>query len=82
MNVSVTERATVTAGLANEVDEVNQYPAVMYAPTANGSAAGRHLEHPWITARSPKVAMPSLRRRSDPERARCEGEKSGSPNMA
>ena len=27
--VSVSERAIVTAGLANEVDEVNQYAAVM-----------------------------------------------------
>ena len=30
VNVSVTDRASVTAGLANEVDEVNQYAAVMY----------------------------------------------------
>ena len=32
--VSVRLRATVTAGLAKEVDEVNQYPAVMNSPTA------------------------------------------------
>ena len=29
MNVSVNILATVTAGLANEVEEVNQYPAVI-----------------------------------------------------
>ena len=28
-NVSVNERASVTAGLANEVDELNHYAAVM-----------------------------------------------------
>lgn len=29
VNVSVSERASVTAGLANDVDDVNQYAAVM-----------------------------------------------------
>jgi hypothetical protein len=33
-NVFVSDRASVTAGLANEVEEVNQYAAVMYAATA------------------------------------------------
>lgn len=33
-NVSVNMRAIVTAGLANEVELVNQYAAPMYAPTA------------------------------------------------
>ena len=33
-NVSEAARANVTAGLAKEVDAVNQYAAVMYAPTA------------------------------------------------
>jgi hypothetical protein len=58
--VFVAERARVTAGFANEVDAVNQYAAVMYAPTANGTAAGRLRTHPRITAISPKVAMNSL----------------------
>jgi len=31
--------ARVTAGFANEVDEVNQYAAVMYKPTAYGTRA-------------------------------------------
>ena len=60
VNVSVSDRATVTAGLANDVDDVNQYPAVMYAPTANGTAEGRRREHPRITASKPKVATASL----------------------
>ena len=37
-NVFVAARASVTAGLANEVDAVNQYAAVMYAPIANGTS--------------------------------------------
>jgi hypothetical protein len=44
--VSLAARASVTAGFANDVDEVNQYAAVMYAPTANGTAAGRRRTHP------------------------------------
>jgi hypothetical protein len=28
------DRATVTAGFANDVDDVNQYAAEMYNPTA------------------------------------------------
>ena len=37
-DVSVADRASVTAGFANEVEAVNQYAAVMYAATANGTA--------------------------------------------
>ena len=33
-NVLVKLRARVTAGLAKDVEAVNQYPAVMYKPTA------------------------------------------------
>ena len=33
-NVFVTERASVTAGFANDVEAVNQYADAMYAPTA------------------------------------------------
>ena len=35
-NVSETERAMVTAGLAKDVDAVNQYAEVMYRPIAWG----------------------------------------------
>ena len=34
LKVVVKERATVTAGLAKEVEAVNQYPALMNSPTA------------------------------------------------
>ena len=34
VKVSVRDLEIVTAGLAKEVDEVNQYPAPMYKPTA------------------------------------------------
>jgi hypothetical protein len=50
----------VTAGFANDVDAVNQYAAVMYAPTANGTPEGRVRTHPQITASRPNVAMNSL----------------------
>ena len=55
-NVFETARASVTAGLANDVDDVNQYAAVMYAPTANGTAPARSREQPQITAIKPNVA--------------------------
>ena len=60
-NVFVIERAMVTAGFANDVEAVNQYAAVMYAPTANGTASDRRRAQPQITDRSPNVAVPSLR---------------------
>src|SRR5579863_4646899 len=60
-NVFETERASVTAGLANDVDDVNQYAAVMYAPTANGTALARSREQPQITVSKPNVAMNSLK---------------------
>src|SRR5437763_17049173 len=68
-NVSLAARATVTAGLANEVEAVNQYAAVMYAPTANGTAALRRRDPLQITASSPNVATLSLRIWDAPERA-------------
>ena len=59
-NVFERLRATVIAGLAKLVDEVNQYAAVMYAPTANGTAPGRVFEQPKMTSSSPAVASASL----------------------
>src|SRR6516225_3697203 len=38
--VVVKPRASVTAGLANDVDEVNQYAAVITRPTSHGIAWG------------------------------------------
>ncbi len=48
-NVLVAARAIVTAGLAKLVDAVNQYAAVMYAPTANGTAIARLRATPQMT---------------------------------
>ena len=59
-NVSVADLARVTAGFANEVDAVNQYAAVMYAATANGTAVDRNRAQPQITASRPNVATNSL----------------------
>src|SRR6266404_5863897 len=47
--VLVNVRARVTAGLANEVEAVNQYAAVIKAPTAKGVAAACAREQPTIT---------------------------------
>jgi hypothetical protein len=59
-NVSDNERAMLTAGFANAVDEVNQYADVIYAPTANGTISVRRREHPQVTQSKPKVARNSL----------------------
>src|SRR5262249_12563248 len=80
-NVSLAERASVTAGLANEVDEVNQYADVMYAATANGVIAGRERTVPQMVASRPKVAMTSLASCAKPARAWLDAKNSGSPNM-
>ena len=60
-NVLLNDLAIVTAGFANDVEEVNQYAAVMYAATANGTAVDRSREHPQITDNRPKLATNSLR---------------------
>src|SRR5277367_2648537 len=80
-NVSLNPLAIVTAGLANEVEEVNQYAAVMYAPTANGTTFDRVREHPQITESNPNVAINSLNHCAGPVRACCEKETGVSPNM-
>src|ERR1700693_2075889 len=79
--VSVSERAIVTAGFANDVDGVNQYAPTMYAATAYGVAAERARTQPQITASSPNVATNSLTNIPGPERACPEMENSGKPNM-
>jgi len=79
--VLVRERASVTAGFANEVEAVNQYAAVMYAPTANGVAEERVRATPQITEIRPKVAINSLKACAAPERACVDMEYRRSPNM-
>jgi hypothetical protein len=49
-----------TAGFANDVEDVNQYAAVMWVPTAKGTADEQAREHPQIIDNNPNVAMNSL----------------------
>src|SRR4051794_35234521 len=79
--VFVAERASVTAGLANEVDDVNQYAAVIYAPTAKGTLPARSLTHPQITESKPNVARNSLNIWVLPARAWWDRKNKGSPNI-
>src|SRR5262249_1109492 len=81
-NVSLKALARVTAGFANEVDDVNQYAAVMYAATTNGTALDRRRELPQIMARRPKVATSSLKSCDGPVRALVERKRSGFSNIA
>src|ERR1700722_8113554 len=80
-NVSVIERASVTAGFANDVDDVNQYAPVMYAPTANGTADERSRAQPQITHSKPNVATNSLNNCAPPALTWRDALKTGSPNM-
>ncbi len=80
-NVLVNDRARVTAGLANEVDAVNQYAPVMYAPTANATESERDRLQPQMTESSPNVATNSLNSCAAPARTCWDAEKSGSPNI-
>src|SRR5580658_3771059 len=79
--VSLADLASVTAGLANEVDAVNQYAPVMYAPTANGTAAERRRAQPQITASSPNVATNSLKISAPPALAWRDALNSDWPNI-
>jgi hypothetical protein len=57
--LSVSERPTVTAGLAHEVEEVNHSAAVMYRPTIVATALGRDRTQVRIVKTRPKVAIAS-----------------------
>src|SRR6266536_3824623 len=67
--VSLNARPIVTAGLANEVEEVNQYADPMYAPTAAGASAARPADasakisriSPAVATTSPSHRCPALR---------------------
>src|SRR5688500_13760695 len=70
VNVSVIERAIVTAGLANDVEEVNQYAAVIYAATERATAIALcRRETATITPISPNVATNSPSHCPGPVRA-------------
>ena len=61
VKVSLNALANVTAGLAKEVEEVNQYPAEIYNPTAGATASVFNFLTPRMVMRRPKVAMNSLK---------------------
>jgi hypothetical protein len=82
VKVLVRQRAIVTAGFANDVEAVNQYAAVIYKPTARGTADGRDRTVPKITTSRPNVAINSLKTRAGPLRACVENANAGSPNIA
>ena len=80
--VSLIVRASVTAGFAKLVEDVNQYAAVMYAPTANGATDARpERTTPNTTSSSPKVAIPSPSQSPLPVRALVDQSTAGSENM-
>src|SRR5262245_18936120 len=57
--VVVKPRASVTAGLANDVEAVNQYAAVTVRPTSHGIAEGTYRSPPRIARTSVNVATAS-----------------------
>src|SRR5579862_2339631 len=79
--VSLADRASVTAGLAKDVDAVNQYAPVMYAPTANGTVDDRSRTHPQIAQRSPNVATNSLNTCAPPALTCLDARNTSSPNI-
>src|SRR5688500_6633470 len=81
-NVSVKPRAIVTAALANDLDDVNQYAATMKHATAYGTAPGRVRATARITATSPNVATTSARSSGEPWRAVVDHVTGSSPNIA
>ena len=60
MNVSVNIRAIVTAGFAKEVDEVNQYPAVINKATPIATECSSFFLINNIVNSKPEVARISL----------------------
>jgi hypothetical protein len=82
LKVSVAALARVTAGLANDVEAVNQYAAVMYAPTAKGTTDVRNREQPQITESNPNVAINSLNICDAPPRLCRDAERRGNANIA
>ena len=75
-------RAIVTAGLAKLVDDVNQYAAPMYAPTANGAADPRpERATPKIDEQQPAVATASASQSPPPDRVLVDHSTAGSENI-
>ena len=61
VKVSLNPLANVTAGFAKEVEDVNQYPAEIYNPTAGAMASVLNFLTPRIVIIRPKVAINSLK---------------------
>src|SRR5215203_2378282 len=60
VNVSLSVRASVTVGFANDVDDVNHTAPIMYPLTANGTTTGFcSRDVPHITDKSPNAAINS-----------------------
>src|SRR5579862_5349397 len=78
--VPVRDRATVMAGLAKDVDAVNQYAAPIQPATIQGASCLR-LD-PRMTSSSPNVATASDSHWAGPERAWRDDCKRGSSNIA
>ena len=81
-NVSVSERANVTAGLAKLVDEVNQYAAVIHSATAAATCGSGARDESRMVSSRPNVAMTSPRYSPTLPRTRALLCSSGSPNIA
>src|SRR5688572_31040979 len=81
-NVCVSDRAIVTAGLANDVLAVNQYAAKIHAAINAGNADGRWRAPSRIVSNNPNVATPSLSHWPPPVRRRVPGCSSGRSNIA
>src|SRR4029450_6614861 len=81
-NVSLNIRPMVTAGFANDVDDVNQYAAPMYAPTAAGATAARPLRTRAKTSKTnPVVATTSPSHSGAPLRCLVDSSIAGKLNI-
>jgi hypothetical protein len=80
--VSLNARPMVTAGLANDVDDVAQYAAPIHPATATGASAPRpDRASAKMTRTRPAVATTSPIHRCGAERAVLETETAGRANI-
>src|SRR5512134_3913986 len=78
-NVSLSERPRVMAGLANEVEEVNQYAAPIHAGTRHAASLTDGEEK--ATSTRPPVATSSASHCAAPVRVWVDASMAASPNM-
>src|SRR5258708_26303788 len=78
-NVSESERAMVMAGLAKDVDAVNQYAAPIHAATIHGASSERRW--PSTTSNRPNVATPSASHWLGPVRKWVDSCQTGNSNI-